>query len=323
MFNEDRPEFSGFNKFYGQEIEPYLTAHESVRQDQVSKGKLRGGAVAIIGLLIAAYCYVRFGLNAAAIQPKIFSILIPSCAGIGIGFAVLHSHLSDLKGQVKNHLMGNICAFLNWQYSEKGFEPPLLDIYQQNDLLSGRIDRTAFEDQMRGHAHGADFTFCEAKLERKDKDSKGRTQWHTVFRGILLEIDFHRDFAGRTVVLRDAGLFKAKKRKGMKRVGLADPVFEKIFEAYGTDQVEARYLLTPTFMQRLVDLEQSVDGKNARFGFLDGKLYIVVDAPNQFEAGSMFQSFGDGARTQKILDEVGAIYNVIDGVMKPLDKAYF
>jgi len=40
----------------------------------------------------------------------------------------------------------------------------------------------------------------------------------------------------------------------MKRVGLVDPVFEKIFEAYGTDQVEARYLLTPTFMQRLVRL---------------------------------------------------------------------
>ena len=137
-----------------------------------------------------------------------------------------------------------------------------------------------------------------------------------------MQIDYPREFMGRTVVLRDAGIFNRKKKKGMKRVGLVDPVFEKIFEAYSTDQVESRYLLTPTFMQRLVDLETSVSGKKIRFGFLEGKLFIAIEAPNQFEAGSMFKPLTDTDRTEKILHEISAIFNVVDGILKPLEVPY-
>jgi len=70
-------------------------------------------------------------------------------------------------------------------------------------------------------------------------------------------------------------------------------------------------------MQRLVDLETSVSGKNIRFGFTGGRLLIVVETPNQFEAGSMFTPLTQKDRTQKILDEIAAVYHVVDGVMKP------
>ena len=92
---------------------------------------------------------------------------------------------------------------------------------------------------------------------------------------------------------------------------------DRIFEAYGTDQVEARYLLDPVFMQKLIDLEQSVDGKKIRFGFLGGKLHIVVQTPNRYEAGSMLKPLTAPDRTQKILDEIGAIYDIVDAVLKP------
>ena len=102
----------------------------------------------------------------------------------------------------------------------------------------------------------------------------------------------------------------------MKCVGLVDPVFEKIFEAFGTDQVEARYLLTPVFMQTLVDLENSINGKNIRFGFDKNQLFIAVETNDQYEAGSMFKPLIDPARTQKILDEIGAVYDVVDIVSR-------
>ena len=46
---------------------------------------------------------------------------------------------------------------------------------------------------------------------------------------------------------------QAKELKGKKVVKLEDVEFEKHFEVYGTDQIESRYLLTPSFMQRLLD----------------------------------------------------------------------
>ncbi|HHL43769.1 MAG TPA: DUF3137 domain-containing protein [Hellea balneolensis] len=244
--------------------------------------------------------------------------VILSALGFGIGYA----QLMKLRAQTKSMLMNNICTFLGWQYTEKEFESPNMDIWRKNRLMPS-YDRSSFEDQMTGTAHGTRFKFCEAHLERESRDSDGKRHWSTVFRGVLLEIEFPEKFLGKTVVLRDAGIFNRKKFSDMKRVGLVDPKFEKIFEAYGTDQVEARVLLTPTFMQRLVDLEQKFDGKKSRFGFIDRKLYIGIEAPNQFEAGSMMKPLTDSSRTQKILNELGSIMDVIDGVMKPLEQARF
>ena len=68
-------------------------------------------------------------------------------------------------------------------------------------------------------------------------------------------------------------------------------------------------------MQRLVDLENSVDGKKIRFGFTGGLLLIAVETANRYESGSMFKPLIDAERTQKVLDEIGAIYDVIDGVL--------
>ena len=47
---------------------------------------------------------------------------------------------------------------------------------------------------------------------------------------------------------------------GLRKVGLEDPHFEKIFEVFGDDQVEARAILTPVFMEELVALETAYAG---------------------------------------------------------------
>ncbi|WP_427451132.1 DUF3137 domain-containing protein [Litorimonas sp. WD9-15] len=227
--------------------------------------------------------------------------------------------LSSIKADTKINIVGGICRYLGWSFSQTmGFSRPHAGF---DDLgLLPRYHRGDYEDKIEGRAHGANFASYEAHLEKRHGRENGKETWTTAFRGQLLVIVFDQKFMGRTVVLRDKGLFNRKKKGDMKRVGLVDPVFEKIFEAYSTDQVEARYLLTPTFMQRLVDLETSVDGKKIRFGFTGGQLLIAVETVNRYEAGSMFKPLIETARTQKILDEIGAIYDVIDGVMKPAER---
>ena len=111
-------------------------------------------------------------------------------------------------------------------------------------------DRSSFEDRLTGERNGVDFEFFEARLEerRRTTDSKGRTRtrWVTVFDGQCLRFRFHKTFQGRTTLLRDAGFFnRFNRRRGMERVRLESNVFEDAFEVYSTDQVEARFLLTP------------------------------------------------------------------------------
>ena len=266
-------------------------------------------AVAAI-ILLAVFYYLR---------SKHPGVLLFGLGGSAAAYGGLRAYfLNDVKSRTKNHLVTGICRYIGWEFTETVSDPPDLIPLIENSLLPKRYDRVSFEDKMWGNAHGAEFEALECHMEREDRDSDGDTNWVTVFRGSLMAMDFHRKFLGRTVVLRDKGIFNAKKKGDMKRVGLVDPKFEKIFEAYSTDQVEARVLLTPTFMQRLVDLEQSVDGKKIRFAFLDDLLLIAVETPNRFEAGSMSVPVTDPKRTQDILDEIGAVYNLVDGLMKPL-----
>ncbi|PHR58250.1 MAG: hypothetical protein COA43_10825 [Robiginitomaculum sp.] len=309
-FDESHAKLKGFNDFYNDKIGPYLESREAERKTKVIKGKKIGALIALVGVVIGVVSFSSGGPR------SILGLFMPIVMGMGIGYAVLHNVANKDTGEITKFVLQNICTFIGWEFFREGFEEPDLENWYYNCLLSSGYDRVTFEDQMSGNVNDADFSFCECHMERKGKDRNGNTNWVTVFRGILLSVDFHREFLGRTVVLRDGKLWNAKKKSGMKRVGLVDPVFEKKFEAYSTDQVEARYLLTPVFMQTLVDLEESVSGKKIRFGFFDDKLHIAIEAPNQFEIGSMLKTLIDVERTKKILKEINAILNVIDSVSK-------
>lgn len=307
-FNETHPALKGFSAFYDKEIRPGLEADELRRKQAVKKISVR------IPVMLVVCCVIIFALWMKFRAPM---IIFMGAAFSGVGAMGYGAYLlENVRSETKRQLMEGICGFVGWEFSPKVVDPPELGMMVKYGLLPKAFHRKSFEDKITGNAHGADFEALECHLEQKVKTKNG-TSWRTIFRGAIMAIDFHREFLGTTLVLRDKGIFNSRKKKGMKRVGLVDPVFEKIFEAYGTDQVEARYLLTPDFMQKLVDLEASVNGKNIRFAFLDELLLIVIETPNRFEAGSMFKPLVDTGRTQKLLDEIAAVYGIVDGVMKP------
>jgi len=317
QFNEHHPELKGFSKYFHDEIFPLLDTNERLRKDAVRNGILWS---LLLGALFSFAAFYLSKISANA-QPSIIVLVLG-----GLSIAALNKRFfKNVRGETKEKIVGGICAYIGWTFLADVKDKPDLNYWSRLGLLpkgypSGRtlgIKRSSFEDQMSGEAHGAQFTSVETHLEQKNDDN-----WRTVFRGQVMTLTFPRKFLGKTVVLRDKGVFQRKKLGDMKRVGLVDPIFEKIFEAYSTDQVESRYLLDPAFMQKLIDLERSVDGKKIRFGFVDGQLLIVVETPNRFEAGSMLKSLTTPDRTQRILDEVGAIYDIVDGVMKPQDKSH-
>jgi len=277
----------------------------------VKKAKIFGTLIVVIAIILAIFIFIRTD----KFQLGFFALFFGGAGSFG-----LYKKLTKtVKGYAKGKIVSGICTFIGWTFQEKVTLKPDLDLLGQYALIpkgfgskSSSSYRAGFEDQMFGAAHGADFSSVEAHLERRSDDD-----WVTAFRGQIMTLTFPRKFLGQTVVLRDKGMFQSKKRGDMKRVGLVDPVFEKIFEAYSTDQVESRYLLDPAFMQKLVDLERSVDGKRIRFGFIEGQLLIVVETKNRYEAGSMLQPLTSPERTQKILDEIGAIYDIVDAVLAP------
>src|SRR5690606_24551245 len=83
------------------------------------------------------------------------------------------------------------------------------------------------------------------------------------------------------------------------------------FEVWGTDQVEARYLLHPVMMERLLELETKLHGKRLRCAFEDGDCLVAVEGGNLFEPGDLFKPLVDPARARRIVNEISGVFGVL------------
>jgi tRNA threonylcarbamoyl adenosine modification protein YeaZ len=105
------------------------------------------------------------------------------------------------------------------------------------------------------------------------------------------------------------GLYRFEK----KEVKLEDVVFSKKWKVYATDQIEARYLLTTAFMERILEVKRRFKGKDIEFSFFDNKLFIAVHTSKDlFETTSLFKSALSYHRMQNVVYQFYSVFSIID-----------
>ena len=174
--------------------------------------------------------------------------------------------------------------------------------YNEGDLFRQRIDEYNGGDLVDGKLGSTTIKFSELlhKEKRESYDSKGNrhTYWVTIFRGVFFIADFNKNFNGRTYVLPDSGFDFLGIGKMMDQwfqgrgeaITLENPTFEKYFKVFSNDQVEARYILSTSLMERLVELKERVNNK-IYVSFINSKLFIALPInkdlfePNEFSSG--------------------------------------
>jgi len=191
---------------------------------------------------------------------------------------------TNFRTEYKKIVIGKLMQFIN---PELAFTPNLFitqnkydlskiflsnpDIYSGEDLVSGKIEKTQVE-------------FCELHTQDRQTDHKGRTTYVTIFKGLFFIADFNKHFTGQTYVLSDFGeRFLGFFGKLMQNINvgrpdvvrLEDPEFEKIFVVYSSDEVEARYILSTSFMERLVEFRKKMDC-SVQLSFVGNNMYMAI-----------------------------------------------
>lgn len=300
-----------FQRLYAERIAPCFASNEEARVAAVGQFRQRGligGAVTLAIVILACVVSGDFVWG-------VFAAIV--CGGLAAAWA--YGPLSVVGKKLKQEYCAAIAQAMGASFQMSAFDPPALPRLKELRLLPGYA-RSSFEDLFSGAYKDSRFDLYEAHLEQRHTDSKGRVRYTTVFRGQLIRMRFPRKFLGVTIVRRDAGVFnmfgggEAGGRK-LERVRLVDPKFEKAFEVWGTDQVEARYLLDPVMMERLIGLEQGLHGKKLRCAFEDGDVLVAVEGGNLFEPGDLFKPLVDPSRARRILDEIAGVVRVMDQVL--------
>lgn len=301
-----REDYQGLDSYYEDEIVPFLQSQEMRRRSAV----MHSGIVFIFTVMFAVAAYLLGPLGEANLH---IAFII---GALGLSFA--GATLTKARSNITAGLLQRVCGFLGFTYRREPSRPSFASELDRLRLLPG-YNRQSWEDEVIGSRHGADFVLCEAHLKKVTRGKRKRVR--TVFHGQLLLIDYHKQFFGETVIKRDAGVFNRlmKPGKEFQNVGLVSSRFEKAFEAWSTDQVEARELLDPLVLERFEELERLFDGAKFRAAFSRGKLYVVLETGDKLNMGSMFNPLDRSDRVEAILKEFDLIFDLIDVLLKRID----
>lgn len=104
-----------------------------------------------------------------------------------------------------------------------------------------------------------------------------------------------------------------KNEEKLESIKLEDPRFCNKFNAYSSDQVEARYLLTTAFIERFQNLKTAFGAKKAKCSFYDDQIMIAISTKkNLFEIGSLAKSLENPDSINDFYDELSSIYRMVD-----------
>ena len=252
-------------------------------QTRVKIVKRIAGAL-IIGLPLIAYGWFSFAFFGQGIA--MLGLLI---SGGGLLFAMIARQ--KMINSLKEQMNGALARALDISYKIKAEPGEEYDLVCSFGLVGGHNRRT-FEDFWEGSLNGTSFRLYEADLVMKSGSGKDETTT-TVFHGAILKFHFAREFHGVTLVERQRKRMTwfgdSQKKAGVKldRVKMVDPRFEDVFDIYGSDAVEARYLVHPAYCERLIELEQQFSGKKLKALFYKGDMIVTVESGSMFESASL------------------------------------
>lgn len=184
------------------------------------------------------------------------------------------------------------------------------DRYSTEDLVYGKIDKTQI--------HFAEV-HAEYKTETQTKNGR-QTHWHDIFKGIIFCADFNKNFSGLTVVRpkgfgASIGKWFSKNVFGNKDiVELENVEFEKAFVTESADQVEARYILTPSMMEKLLELNEYANS-SISVSFIWSNVYIAFPLNHNYFEAPIFKSLLNA----DVLEEDLNILRLMSHVVEELD----
>lgn len=151
--------------------------------------------------------------------------------------------------------------------------------------------------------------FYSTLSKRIDKEN-----YVQVFAGLILKLEFSKQFNGMTIIKKDHGLFNIINfEAGLEHVRLEDPIFEKEFEVFASDQVEARYILTTVFMERLLEFKKAMQTKSLVASFYQNNLLLLIARPKPlFKSSTLSEPADFISDSQLLLPEIEYLLKTID-----------
>ena len=296
----------------------WLAKQTQVREEARATSNRRYGIGCAIVAPLVGLLWLALGADWDA-ELKVFGSVILAGIAAAWGYAPRAKAIKETKRGINSAIAESLGLTF-----ELEFEPGSgFDLARRYALVPS-YDRSSFEDRWSGSLGSRAFTLHEAHLEEQRGSGKNR-HYVTVFRGAILTIAFDRRFHGTTKLERAGkhrSFFGGAKDSitldghRLDYVDMVHPEFADLFSVWSDDQVEARYLVHPVYVERVLEVEKAFHGKDVRTLFRGGELVVVVESEDMFESGSMDAS-EDRARVERCVDQFMTLVGLCEALNEP------
>ncbi|MFB2780430.1 DUF3137 domain-containing protein [Shewanella mangrovisoli] len=309
----DASDRESLQEYYDTQLAPLAARYETKRVNSLkaTRKRLYLSLAIVAGLVLLALLGHSRGL-------MLFPL--PLVALLGLGFWSF-TPTRQFKRQVQQEIYP-----IMFKYFGEDFIYNREMRLDMNRLTAAKVlpnyDKASFGDYIQGQYKGIELVVNELTLTKdvrvEEWDGNKRrtvTRTETRFRGTVVELSSHKQFIGHTVVLKDRGglaNFLSDNHSGLQRVKLEDPLFEKEFDVFSTDQIESRYLLNTAFMERLQQLAKSFDGEIQCAFFRNRLILFLPNRRSRFQMRSIFDSAHFSTEFSQLNREMKQLFAIIE-----------
>lgn len=281
-----------FYKKYRTKLVPLLTMFEKERKQRLLCAILSVILLVTIGIAIILHAPDKDSREAGA-----FAIALAIVAWSKIK--------KSFENKIKYKIMPAVCnCFGNIKWSQGTYNKD--DIFIDSNLIPSWTS-AYYDDIFNGSFKDVKFEIVEARYTV----GYGKNR-RTIFDGVIVKLDMNKSFNGNTVIIPDS-IMHISPSSRLRHTVLEDPVFEKKFDVFTDDEVEARYLITPSFMERLKNMKTAFFADQVRCAFYRNKILIALNTNRDlFSLCSLTEPIASEQQYFQLYEEITSILKLID-----------
>jgi hypothetical protein len=270
---------SEFAHFFATELVRRLKKLDARRKAVLRKVKT---LIAVLAAIIFVTVLVQLALGVGWTPVAIVGILC-FVGGSSLYRILISGYVSEFKAEV----IWRIVGFFDPGLTYRPGGSVRVDEFHSSRIFTERPDRMQGGDLVQGRIGATGIKFSEVHAERRSESSGShgrRTRYSTIFKGLFFMADFNKKFYGKTVVLPDTAqrflggvgsFLQSINRSHGELIRMDNPEFEKHFVVYGDDQIEARYVLSPSLLQRIVAFRKKT-GRRVYLSFVGSQVFVAI-----------------------------------------------
>lgn len=297
-FNSIQDFRHNFTQVYHKDVVPKLEGFDAERKNKKLICSILWIIAIVLTVLIVWYAYHISDTDVLG-----FAVVPPIIVSIITGFIA-----KNFENKLKKSVMPTVMkAFGDFVWTNAS----VIDRFTLKETrLFDRFEDKSDDDSFYGTYHGLHININETRLTYTTRDSDGHRHTHTEFRGVIAQIDFNKPFKGHTIIRQREFLGT---KKVYEEIKLEDPEFSKMYFVDGSDQIESRYILTTSFMERFKNVKKAFRASGIEASLKNNKILIAIStSKDMFKLGDIKRPVNDTKQFNELLNEFVSILAIVD-----------